>query len=585
MNYRFLLAFAAFAISATAEQAPRLSFQELRRFESPNAHQGVAVDAKSVFAISNKSISQHDKFTGEIVKTWTAQEGSPVVHMNGGIVHDGRLYCANSSWPKTPLHNTVEIFDAETLEHLERREFDETEGALNWIERRHGAWWIAFAFYGEDVARSKLVRYDDNWDATGEWTIPDSVIERFAPHSNSGGAFGPNGRLFLTGHDHGELYVMAAPGSAAAGGELKHLATVSAPIAGQGIAWDRSDIGILYGIVRKTKEVVVMRLSHPDEYTKLQRPIQWIRDPRNPILPPRPGEFDSNRCMNPWVVATGEGAYRLYYSGGDSTGRQRIGVATASIDDAGKWTREGPLFETGAAGAFDARWCVLPHVVRFEQNLWRLFYTGNAGRGSGLAAFPGIGYATSADGKNWKRNDEGAVISRSGEAGDPDTIGIAGGSVIRVGDEWRFYYTGCPTTGKAHALNQQKTICLATSADGLTWTKLGAVMLRDPDRDYEDIGVAGPVVHRDDDGLFRMWYSAIGSRWGYYSICYAESDDGIHWRRGAEAEENLQLTPKGDGWEKQMVEYPSVIREGDGWRLFYCGNGYGTTGIGTAVSK
>ena len=36
-----------------------------------------------------------------------------------------------------------------------------------------------------------------------------------------------------------------------------------------------------------------------------------------------------------------------------------------------------------------------------------------------------------------------------------------------------------------------------------------------------------------------------------------------------------------------MVEYPSVIREGEGTssrlRLFYCGNGYGQTGIGTAV--
>ena len=34
-----------------------------------------------------------------------------------------------------------------------------------------------------------------------------------------------------------------------------------------------------------------------------------------------------------------------------------------------------------------------------------------------------------------------------------------------------------------------------------------------------------------------------------------------------------------------MVEYPAVIREGDRWRLFYCGNGYGTTGIGTARSS
>jgi predicted GH43/DUF377 family glycosyl hydrolase len=133
-------------------------------------------------------------------------------------------------------------------------------------------------------------------------------------------------------------------------------------------------------------------------------------------------------------------------------------------------------------------------------------------------------------------------------------------------------------------LDQNKTVCLAVSQDGIHWTKRGALMLRDPDRDYENIAAAGPVVHQNADGSYRMWYSAIGTRWGYYSICYAESDDGIHWRRGERYGDNLQLTPQGDGWEKQMVEYPSVIQEGDRLRLFYCGNGYGRTGIGTALS-
>jgi hypothetical protein len=34
-----------------------------------------------------------------------------------------------------------------------------------------------------------------------------------------------------------------------------------------------------------------------------------------------------------------------------------------------------------------------------------------------------------------------------------------------------------------------------------------------------------------------------------------------------------------------MVEYPCVIQEMNQLRLFYCGNGYGKTGIGTAVAK
>ena len=49
------------------------------------------------------------------------------------------------------------------------------------------------------------------------------------------------------------------------------------------------------------------------------------------------------------------------------------------------------------------------------------------------------------------------------------------------------------------------------------------------------------------------------------------------------AAKNLSLSPGVAGsWESQMVEYPSVIAAPGGLRLFYCGNGYGNTGIGTA---
>jgi len=229
----------------------------------PEAHQAVAVDENSFYAISNRTIARYDKETTEpkpkALAQWTASTDSPVRHLNSGIVLDGRLYCANSNWPKKPLRNTVEIFEAETLQHLERKEFPETEGAINWIERHRGAWWIVFAFYGEaDVRKTRLIRYNDNWQSTGVWTFPESVIQRFLPNSNSGGAFGPNGQLFVTGHDHAELYVLSVSDKP---GELIHKATIKAPIAGQGIAWDRGEPPTLYGIVRRSREVVRMTLS------------------------------------------------------------------------------------------------------------------------------------------------------------------------------------------------------------------------------------------------------------------------------------------------------------------------------------
>jgi len=327
-----------------------------------------------------------------------------------------------------------------------------------------------------------------------------------------------------------------------------------------------------------------------EPFHDLKRNVWWIRDAANPVLPPgEPGSFDSTCCMNPFVVRRGD-RYSLYYAGGDDEGRRRICLATAPAGDVRSWRREGPVLDVGPAGDFDEYWCVLPHVVRVAPNRWHLYYTGRRRTGEGLASFGGIGLAVSEDGRTWRRHEANPILRPTGVAGDPDAIGIAGGSVLRVrrpggAFEWRFYYTGAPTLGDDLFLDQQKTVCLAVSQDGITWRRRGAVMRRDPEREYEDVAVAGPVVRQEADGSFRMWFSAIGTRWGAYAICYAESDDGIRWRRGAHVGDDLQLTPAGDGWERRMVEYPAVVREGRRLRLFYCGNGYGASGIGTAVAS
>ena len=321
----------------------------------------------------------------------------------------------------------------------------------------------------------------------------------------------------------------------------------------------------------------------------LNRNFWWIRDQANPVLTPLPdSEFESHRCMNPFALCIND-EYHLYYSAADANGNQRICLATAPVSAPHSWERRGVILDRGTPGSFDHNWVVLPHVVKFGHR-WHLYYTGNSGLGEGLAAFPGIGLAFSDDGRSFAKCEYNPILSASHVEGDPDCQGVAGGSVIRaeLGNgnfEWRFYYTGCPTLGDDLFLNQQKIVCCAVSADGISWEKKGAVMFRDPDRDYIDVAAAGPVVWQEADGSFRMVFSAIGTRWGFYSICYAESDDGISWHQGKHYGDDLTLGPVGDGWERQMVAYPAVVQEDARLRLFYCGNGYGRSGIGTAVSS
>jgi len=83
------------------------------------------------------------------------------------------------------------------------------------------------------------------------------VIDRFVPYSNSGGSIGPDGLIYTTGHDRGEVYVMRVPKK---GNQLELVRTLKLSIFGQAIAWDRSQSDTLFGIRRKDKVVVVSRL-------------------------------------------------------------------------------------------------------------------------------------------------------------------------------------------------------------------------------------------------------------------------------------------------------------------------------------
>ncbi len=80
---------------------------------------------------------------------------------------------------------------------------------------------------------------------------------------------GPDGNLYLTGHDPAEAYVMALPEF---GSILTWKATVPVANRGQGIAFDHSDEGILFAIIRgegeEENKVTVNRILFEDDAAK-----------------------------------------------------------------------------------------------------------------------------------------------------------------------------------------------------------------------------------------------------------------------------------------------------------------------------
>jgi hypothetical protein len=87
-----------------------------------------------------------------------------------------------------------------------------------------------------------------------------------------------------------------------------------------------------------------------------------------------------------------------------------------------------------------------------------------------------------------------------------------------------------------------------------------------------------PCVVRDDQlGRYRMWYSVRGDT---YRLGYAESRDGIRWRR---CDDRAGLPLSASGWDSEMITYPVVFRDRGTFKMLYNGNGYGRSGIGLAT--
>jgi hypothetical protein len=248
---------------ALAQERP-VAFEEVRRFAVPEAIQGVAVDDAHFYAIANRSIGKYAKDTGRRVGGWEGAADGPVIHLDSGVVIDGLLYCAHSNYPGVPMVSSIEIFDPETMTHVGSRSLGIMAGSATWVDRRDGHWWVAFGNYagaggvpGRGPEWTTLVQFDGSWRRVAGYVYPPEVVESFGVMSNSGGTWGTDGKLYITGHDEPTVFVLSLP---EAGSVLTLERELPVTAEGQGIAWDRARPATLYSIVRSGREVVESRL-------------------------------------------------------------------------------------------------------------------------------------------------------------------------------------------------------------------------------------------------------------------------------------------------------------------------------------
>jgi len=199
-----------------------------------------------------------------------------------------------------------------------------------------------------------------------------------------------------------------------------------------------------------------------------------------------------------------------------------------------------------------------PFVIK-ENNIYKMWYNGLSGGGMAY-----VFYATSVNGIDWNRRETPVLFP--GNDGDWDSGRAGPGPVIKIDNTYYMYYHSW------QYYTDMWGIGLATSTDGINWTKYPQPILIGGDWDYHLMATS--IVHKNN--LYYMYYSG-GSD---YRVGLAISSDGISWTK---SELNPIITPTLN-WEHNSTGYPSVILEDGIFKMVYVSLSTETSFFGWATS-
>lgn len=261
---------------------------------------------------------------------------------------------------------------------------------------------------------------------------------------------------------------------------------------------------------------------------------------------------------------------RIYFSTRDHANRSHTASLVVDLERPQTLLEldDTPILAPGPLGGFDDSGAMATWLTRVGQRRY-LYYIG-WNLGVTVPFRNAIGLAISENGEPFRRHAPGPIMDRT--AHEPHFV--ASCCVLEDAGLWRNWYLA----GTEWLVGRQRPepryhIRYAESRDGIHWQRQGHIAL-----DFAGPGetaLSRPSVLRDGD-TWKMWYSSRGHA---YRIGYAESPDGLAWKRH---DASAGIEPSVNGWDADMIEYPHVF-DLDGRRyMLYNGNGYGLSGFGLA---
>jgi predicted GH43/DUF377 family glycosyl hydrolase len=267
--------------------------------------------------------------------------------------------------------------------------------------------------------------------------------------------------------------------------------------------------------------------------------------------------------------------HRIYFSPRDEKNRSHIAFIEIDMNNPKEILRisKNPVMIPGKMGSFDDSGVMASSIVNYKGK--KLLYYLGWNQGVTVPYRNAIGIAQSEDGgETFSRIFEGPIIDRS----PTEPFFTASCEVKIEKDLFRMWYLSCTGWELKDGIPAPRYhIKYAESIDGITWKREGIISI--DYRNENEWAISTPRVIKTGN-LYKMFYSHRGEK--SYRIGYAESIDGITWIR---KDNKIGIDVSKGGWDSEMIEYPFVIEHNKKQILFYNGNEYGKTGIGYAILK
>ncbi len=276
----------------------------------------------------------------------------------------------------------------------------------------------------------------------------------------------------------------------------------------------------------------------------------------------------------PIPLALGGNLFRVYFGTRDDQNHPHIGYVEFDIKQPDKILNisRDYILGPGLKGYFDDNGVYPGPIVAHGKKLFMYFI----GRNNGVPPlyYMSIGLAVSEDqGKSFHRLLKAPLMGRS----EFDPWMVSTPFVIKEGDRWRMWYlSGFMWDETDQDPHSYYHIKYAESADGIKWRREGLVCIELRDG---ETNIASPTVLKDDD-IYKMWYSYVISG-QEYRIGYAESSNGYAWTR---KDDEVGIDISHSSWDSQTMAYPYVFVHNDKKYMLYSGNNFGRDGFGLAVA-